>query len=88
MIKIHSGTSFKKAYKKNIKNEKDKNDFKILLGLFAEDPFNPKLKTHKLSGKLKGLYAFSCGYDCRVIFKFLDSENVLLVDIGKHEEVY
>jgi len=44
--------------------------------------------THKLSGKLRGLWAFSCDYDCRVIFKFINKENVLLIDIGSHDEVY
>jgi len=27
-------------------------------------------------------------YDCRVVFQFLDERNVLLIDIGKHDEVY
>jgi len=46
------------------------------------------LKTHKLSGKLKGLWAFVVEYDCRVVFQFLEEGDVLLIDIGKHDEVY
>ena len=56
--------------------------------MFSENPFNPSLKTHKLSGKLRDCWAFSCGYDCRIIFKFIRDDEALLIDIGKHEEVY
>lgn len=58
-----------------------------------DDAFSPLLGTHKLSGNLLGLWACSCGYDCRIIFalekKLDDSEEViLLLDIGNHDEVY
>ncbi len=56
--------------------------------LFSQNPFDRRLRAHKLTGKLEGLWAFSVTYDCRVIFKFLDKDEVLLVDIGSHDEVY
>jgi mRNA-degrading endonuclease YafQ of YafQ-DinJ toxin-antitoxin module len=31
----------------------------------AADEHDPRLKTHHLSGQLKGLPAWSVGYDCR-----------------------
>ena len=34
----------------------------------AADVGDPRLKTHHLSGQLKGLYACSIGYDCRIVF--------------------
>jgi mRNA interferase YafQ len=42
---------------------------------------------------LQGLYACSCGYDCRIIFSLeedLSTEDdvILLLDVGSHEEVY
>jgi len=40
-----------------------------------------------MSGKLKGLYSFSVEYDCRIIFYFFDDKAVL-IDIGKHDDVY
>ena len=58
------------------------------LELFSIDTFNSKLRTHKLTGRLKGLWAFSCSHDCRVIFKFITKDEVLFIDIGSHEEVY
>ncbi len=89
MIKLIWDQGFKRAYKKKIKNNDEyKNKFWDALNLFVTDPFNPLLKTHKLSGKLKGLWVFSCLYDCRIIFKFIKKEEVLLIDIGSHDEVY
>jgi addiction module RelE/StbE family toxin len=56
--------------------------------LFKNNPFDPKLRTHKLSGKLKDLWSFSIEYDLRVIFSFAEQNKVIFVDIGGHKEVY
>jgi len=56
--------------------------------LFSQNPFNPKLRAHKLTGRLEGLWAFSVAYDCRAIFRFLTKDEILLIDIGSHDEVY
>ena len=59
----------------------------------AEDANDPRLKTHHLSGHLKGLHASSVGYDCRIVFAKqkhpkTNAETLLLINIGTHEEVY
>ena len=64
-----------------------------VLGLLAQDAFDPRLKTHKLRGQLEGLWACSVEYDCRIVFAFEpDPESaedmIVLIDIGTHEEVY
>ena len=51
------------------------------------------LRTHKLKGKLSGAWAFSVEYDCRIIFNFelnpeTQEEEINLIDIGTHDEVY
>src|SRR3989344_1416614 len=50
--------------------------------LFRQDPFNPKLKTHKLKGKLKGFLSFSIAYKYRIIFEFDDDVPVSGLDSG------
>ena len=55
---------------------------------FQKNPFDKKLKTHKLSGSLKGSWAFSINYSYRIIFEFIDDNTILLIDIGTHDEVY
>ena len=89
MINLIWDQGFKRRYKKRVKNNTElKTKFWEAIELFTKEPFNPRLRTHKLTGKLSGLWAFSIDYDCRVIFKFLNDHEVLLIDIGTHDEVY
>jgi addiction module RelE/StbE family toxin len=88
-IEIGFSSSFKRAFKKRIRgNEKLETRFWERLEYFTQNPFHPTLRTHKLSGELEELWSFSVEYDCRVIFKFLEENRILLIDIGTHEEVY
>ena len=36
--------------------------------IFRGNPFNPRLKTHKLTGRLREFWAFSIDYQYRIIF--------------------
>jgi len=89
MAKLHWDEAFKKIYrKKTVRNHELAQKFGEAIIQLTHNPFDPRLRTHKLTGKLKNLWAFSCGYDCRVVFRFLDDSNILLIDIGSHDEVY
>ncbi|TAK63874.1 MAG: type II toxin-antitoxin system mRNA interferase toxin, RelE/StbE family [Bacteroidetes bacterium] len=62
-----------------------------VLNLLAEDADNPKLKSHKLKGKLSGSSACSIGYDMRIVFSIIQhegKETILLETVGTHDEVY
>ncbi len=61
--------------------------------MMEADLYNPKLKTHSLSGEFSGFYASSCGYDCRIVFslqkdKKTGIEIITLIKVGTHDEVY
>lgn len=63
------------------------------LRLLVENPFDPRLATHKLHGKLKGKWACSVAYDLRIVFMFTESlsgdlDDIFLIEIGTHNEVY
>ncbi|MFZ2801733.1 MAG: type II toxin-antitoxin system mRNA interferase toxin, RelE/StbE family [Syntrophorhabdus sp.] len=89
MINIVRDPGFKKAYQKKIKTDDNlKKKFWKTMKLFSSNPFSKQLRTHKLTGTLKGLWAFSVDYDTRVIFSFLTDDEILLIDIGSHDEVY
>ena len=89
MIKVSWDQGFKRVYRKKVKNDAElKGRFWDAAEMFAKDPFHPRLRTHKLTGRLEGLWAFSVSFDCRVIFKFLSKTEILLIDIGGHDEVY
>lgn len=89
-MEVSFSSSFRKAFKKRIKSTESERDFWFRLDLFITDPYNQKLKTHKLSGKLKDLWSFSLDYDLRVVFYFTKDKpkKAVLVDIGTHDEVY
>ena len=89
VIELIWDAKFKRHYRKKVKSNKTlRKRFWEAIELFIKDPFAPQLRTHKLSGKLEGLWALSVSYECRVVFKFLDEELVLLIDIGDHDEIY
>jgi len=89
VISVTWDQGLKRIYKKKVKNNEElKKRFWETMKLFLQEPFNTHLRTHKLTGKLEGLWAFSVTYDCRVIFKFIDKDKILLIDIGGHDEVY
>ena len=56
--------------------------------VFRADAFDPRLRTHKLSGRLKDLWAFSVTNDIRLVFEFLAADEVIFHTIGRHEVVY
>ena len=81
-----------RAHKRILKRQPEiKYDIAETLRLLAENPFFSKLETHKLHGKLFGSWACSVGYSLRIIFYFVESDgedNIFLIEIGSHEEVY
>ncbi|MEW6619665.1 MAG: type II toxin-antitoxin system mRNA interferase toxin, RelE/StbE family [bacterium] len=88
------GKTFIRAFKRTIKKHPIlKQDIKEAVELLTKDPFTPQLETHKLKGKLLGSWACSVGYDLRIVFDFVkskeqDEDDILLLEIGTHDEVY
>jgi mRNA-degrading endonuclease YafQ of YafQ-DinJ toxin-antitoxin module len=78
VIKISWDQGFKRVYRKKVKNDAELKDrFWEAMEMFAKEPFHARLRTHKLTGRLEGLWAFSVSFDCRVIFKFVSKAEVL-----------
>ena len=91
MVELIWDEKFKKAYKKWVHQHPElKAQFARKIIQFEEDPFHPSLKTHTLSGVMKGLWSFRITYEHRLVFDFTDESRsrVVLIDIGSHEEVY
>jgi len=87
-MNIYLSSEFIKNFKKlTRKNPSLKNKIKEKLKLFQENPTHPSLRIHKLVGKKEQGWSISVESDLRIIFIFVKDE-VLLVDIGKHDEVY
>lgn len=58
-----------------------------LIGSLAVNPFNPKNKSHKLGGVLKGKYGAHINLSYRIVF-ILTHDEITLVNVGSHDEVY
>jgi len=66
---IARSSGFLRAYKKLISGRPELEAlFRERLSLFMVNPFDPKLATHKLKGKLSGSLAFSLNWKLRVVF--------------------
>ncbi len=52
---------------------------------FKQNPFEPSLRAHKLTGRLKNRWSFSINYSLRIVFIFVAEDIVDFVDIGGHE---
>ncbi len=94
MRKLVSTPAFEKAYRKFVRRHPLlQKRIDATLQKMQQNVFAPELELHKLSGKLFGLFACSCGYDCRIVFSMQkesqsNEEYLLLIAIGSHEEVY
>ena len=53
--------------------------------IFRLDPFDARLRTHQLKGKLEDYWAYSVNYRYRIIFKFISDLEVVYIDVGTHE---
>jgi mRNA-degrading endonuclease YafQ of YafQ-DinJ toxin-antitoxin module len=63
--------------------------FAKALAELAADPFQPSLRLHPLGGKLQGLQAVSLTHSYRITLTLQITEReILLIDIGSHDEVY
>ena len=84
MLTIHTSSRFKRSYKKLPIQIKE--DFTKKIEIFKQHPLHRSLNTHKLSGKLEDYHAFYLRDGFRVFFDFIESNIILLINIGNHDE--
>jgi len=85
-MKIVYSSKFAREYKKlpnNIKNIAEEQET-----IFRKDPFDPKLKTHKLKGKFSGFLSFSIGYKYRIIFELAKDKNTAYFHSAGDHDIY
>jgi len=52
--------------------------------IFRKNPFDPRLKTHKLSGALKDFWSFLVDQKYRIIFEFANEKTIWFHSVGDH----
>jgi len=63
--------------------------YRKTLELLELDPYHPALKLHGLQGRLSGLSSVSINISYRIVLEMIiEGDEILLVNIGKHDQVY
>lgn len=81
--KSHSTPYFEKKFENLEKIIQKIAARKILL--FENNPFHPSLNTHKLKGRLNKFWSFYINKNYRVLFRFLNKNEVIYYDIDNHD---
>jgi len=82
-MRIIYSPTFQKQYRKLAREIKDIAEERE--GIFRVNPFDSRLKTHKLHGRLSGLWAFSITGKIRIIFEFGKRQSVVFHTVGPHD---
>ena len=85
-MKIEFSSNFLRQAKKL--SGKEKSILAERIEIFKLNSNDQRLKSHALTGRLKGLFSFSLNYSKRVVFMYVEKDKALLVDVGAHEKVY
>lgn len=90
MFKIVTTNLFLRRLRKFLKKHPELRErFTQVVDGLAVDPFDPRLRYHQLSGRLHGLQAVSLTDSYRLVFTVIITEQeIILLDIGSHDEVY
>lgn len=90
MFSVTTSESFLRQARKFFKRHPDlKPRFAAIFEQLQQDPFQPSLGLHPLSGKLTGCHAVRLTYSYRITLTLLITEKeITLLDIGSHDDVY
>jgi plasmid maintenance system killer protein len=84
-VRFKTTPAFRKALGRLSRSQKQ--SAKKAFAIFRQDPFDPKLRTHKIHHLSalykKTIYAVRIEDDLRAVF-YLQGEDVVSVDIGTH----
>jgi len=81
-MKIYYSSRFASEYKKlplRIKKIAEKKE-----QIFRNNPFDPRIKTHKLKGSLSGFFSFSINQKYRIVFEMIKSDIIWFHSVGDH----
>jgi len=88
-MKIRYSREFEKNYRKRVVgNSSLMRRYKERLARFVVNPRDPLLRDHKLVGRLSEYRAFWITGNVRVVYKRLVEDEILIYDIGTHNQVY
>lgn len=90
MFEIIRDDKFIKTTKKFLKKHPNLVDkFKQTILKLENNPFEPSLKLHKLQGNLDKFHAVRLTYEYRIVLILVVCDKqIVIIDIGTHDDVY
>jgi len=86
---IYPESYIRRARKFLRKHPKIHNQYKKTLQLLELDPSHPSLRLHSLEGRLKGLSSVSINMSYRIVLELeIQDKEIILINIGNHDQVY
>lgn len=85
-MRITLTARFEKRYRELPEHIKQK--LKKQQAFFLENPFHPSLHTEKLVPKSKEVWSFRIDRHYRVLFRFIETDHILLLTTGTHDQLY
>lgn len=82
-MKIFFSSKFRRSYKKL--SQELKKQAKEKEKIFRINPFDARLKTHKLHGKYKEYWSFSISGPHRIMLDFISEKEIVFIDVGDHD---
>jgi len=86
---IYTNSYIKRASKFVKKHPDLISQYKKTLKLLEIEPSHPSLRLHPLKGKSKDLHSVSINISYRITLEFfIIKQEIILVNVGHHDEVY
>ena len=86
---IYPESYIKRARKFLKKHPEIHNQYQKTLELLELNPYHPSLRLHSLQGRMSGLSSVSINISYRIVLELIiEGDEILLVNIGKHDQVY
>ena len=86
---LQSDKYLKKAAKFFKKHPNLLNKYTKTIKQMEKDPFYPSLRLHKIKGDLSEYYSVSIDMSYRIVIDLIITDKeIILLDIGSHDEIY
>ena len=86
---IYPKSYIKRAKKFLAKHPEIHGQYRKTLQLLELNPYHPSLRLHGLKGRMHGLSSVSINISYRIVIELIiEGDEILMVNIGKHERVY
>ena len=85
-MNVGISSHFLKRMRRLSRMERDELDLRT--EWFRKNPNDSRLKTHALTGNLKGYFSFSITHGKRVKYVLVGEDKAIFVNVGSHDEVY